>query len=1224
MRGVCSTCGTTIRPNSPGGLCPRCLLGLANSTSQRPTAPTPDSNSGHDFLTESQVRHLGDYELIDEIARGGMGIVYRAHQISLNRHVALKMILAGQLATPDSVQRFRLEAKAAAKLDHPHIVPIYEIGEHETQHYFTMKLVDGGSLADRLPAYQLPRPNESDTNRRGRGRESERRIAAMLVKLAEALAYAHAHGVLHRDIKPNNILLDREGEPYLTDFGLAKLTVGSSGLTISVTVLGSPSYMAPEQAAGNTRDVTTSADVYGLGAVLYELITGRPPFVGATAVETVRKVVEEPPVSPARINPAVSRDLATICLKCLEKEPARRYRSATVLAEELERFRQGEPILARPVSAPEQVWRWCKRKPAIASLSLAAILIFVVGLAGVLWQWRRAELSRRQAQLSNQELRRTLAHLEWRAIDTLLEQDYAGRAVAHLADRLRKEPSSWQAASYAISILEQRLFAMPTGLELTCSGGLDPAPPVISADGRRVALAGPDHRVRVCDAATGADLLPPLAHGSSVVGLAFVPDGTAVVTATAQGEINAWEIASGSLRHHLSSQSNPLRALVFSRNGEVCATLGGPLVEVWRTVDLQEGGPPRTILQPAVPPDDLRLSETGARALTWTHRGERSACLWDSQTGARLSAGCDSGSMGVLATMDSAGERLATIEGQHEVAIWDILTKKRLSTLRSDSSPIESVVFARDPERVVLVYRIGSVQVFSIANGRPLSRAMKHLYAIFAAASDEAGTRLATASQDHGVRVWNLTNGHPLSELMLHQGPVLNVSFALRAERLLTVASDSGRPLRRVQSWDLRRESGPRRFQPPGARDLNMVRLSPDAQWVVVPAWTPTEAVWIYHANTGQLVFGPTPVGGDVYGIEFTPDGKRLILATANGWLYGWSVEDWRPLWEPVLTPGAIQPTALSPDGNVFATGGPDGYVRLWETHHGQLLREMKQAAHVKGLRFSPEGARLIAGSADGVAVIWDVHTGQPRVKLEGHTAEILSVEFSQDGQKAVTASYDSTVRVWNALTGQPLGPILRHQGEASHASFSPDGKRVATSARDGTARIWDIQTGLPLVDWMRHEETVQSVEFHPDGRRLLTRDHAGFRLWDIDTGEPVTIHYSDPVTGGVGVDATSVRELLSRDARRVFLGCSTDAATLWDLPDPPSGAPAWFPDFLEAAVGQRIGAAGEYLRVPPATFQEFRTRADDLGGSDDFYARWLRRYLDDRRLDLPKGRSAH
>jgi hypothetical protein len=310
-----------------------------------------------------RVRYFGDYELVREIARGGMGIVFFARQISLNRPVALKMILAGQLAHDTDIKRFYLEAEAAANLDHPGIVPIYEVGQHEGQHYFSMVFVEGQSLAQKLAHGPLP-PREA---------------AALLVKVAEAVAYAHQRGVIHRDLKPGNILLDQNGNPRVTDFGLAKKVEGDSGLTGSGQIMGTPSYMPPEQAGGKRGAVGPAADVYALGATLYALITGRPPFQAATAMDTVLQVFRDEPVPPRRLNAAIPRDLETICLKCLEKEPAKRYASASALAGDLRRYLAGEPITARPVGQAERVWRWCRRNPVVASLSAGVVLALVLG-----------------------------------------------------------------------------------------------------------------------------------------------------------------------------------------------------------------------------------------------------------------------------------------------------------------------------------------------------------------------------------------------------------------------------------------------------------------------------------------------------------------------------------------------------------------------------------------------------------------------------------------------------------------------------------------------------------------------------------------------------------------------------------------------------------------------------------------------------------------------------
>ena len=360
---------STRRPPWRRAIRPRVDLGPSRTGQRRAPAPT-------------RIRYFGDYEIIREIARGGMGVVFQARQVSLNRTVALKMILAGQLADETDVKRFHTEAEAAANLDHPGIVPIYEVGQHEGQHYFSMGFVEGQSLSQRLAEGPLP----------------AREAAELIRRVSEAIEYAHRHGVIHRDLKPANILLDQDGNPRVTDFGLAKKIEGDSGLTGSGQIMGTPSYMPPEQAGGKRGEVGPAADVYALGATLYALVTGRPPFQAATPMDTVLQVISDEPVPPRRLNASVPRDLETICLKCLEKEPGRRYASAAALAEDLRRYLAGEPILARPVTRVERAVKWVRRRPAIASLAAAAILATVFGMVGVLWQWRRSEKNRAEGR----------------------------------------------------------------------------------------------------------------------------------------------------------------------------------------------------------------------------------------------------------------------------------------------------------------------------------------------------------------------------------------------------------------------------------------------------------------------------------------------------------------------------------------------------------------------------------------------------------------------------------------------------------------------------------------------------------------------------------------------------------------------------------------------------------------------------------------------------------
>ncbi len=369
--------------------------GASVTGSDETYAVAVDSPDGSGPQPGIRVRYFGDYELERVLGEGGMGIVYKARQLSLNRPVALKMIRAARFASVDEVHRFQNEAEAVARLDHPNIVPIFEVGQFEDQHYFSMKLVAGESLDKRLKDYTA----------------DPRRAARLAAVTAGAIHHAHQRGILHRDLKPANILVDAEGQPHVTDFGLAKRVEGDSELTQSGAILGTPAYMAPEQASGKRGAVTTSTDVYGLGAILFALLTGRAPFVAATVPDTLEQVRERPPDLPRKLNPRVPRDLEVICLKCLEKDPRRRYASADAFAEDLKRWLAGEPIEARPVGNAARLWMWCHRNPTVAALvGLAALLLALVATVSLVGYVRttaalgreRDALSKERTALSNE------------------------------------------------------------------------------------------------------------------------------------------------------------------------------------------------------------------------------------------------------------------------------------------------------------------------------------------------------------------------------------------------------------------------------------------------------------------------------------------------------------------------------------------------------------------------------------------------------------------------------------------------------------------------------------------------------------------------------------------------------------------------------------------------------------------------------------------------------
>jgi tRNA A-37 threonylcarbamoyl transferase component Bud32 len=489
------------------------------------------------LLGGTRVHYFGDYELIKELGRGGMGVVYKARQISLNRPVVLKMIKSAALASDDERRRFQNEAEAVATLDHPHIVPILEVGNHDGQRYFSMKLIGGMSLDKKLGDY-VANPTTA---------------AKLLKKAAEALHHAHQRGILHRDLKPANILIDERGEPFVTDFGLAKRVMGDSELTHSGAILGTPSYMAPEQASGRRGAVTTSSDVYGLGAILYALLTGRAPFGGDSVEETLEQVRSAAPSPPSKSNPLAPRDLEVICLKCLEKDPAERYPTAGALAADLGRFAAGEPLSARPAGVVERVAKWARRKPTLAAaytLGLLAVLLGGLGGAAV-WQWRAAERARDAAesargeavtardgerkareQLAAVEYGRTIqvAHQEWR--------DGTISATVALLESTRADLRGWE-WRYIHRLCHSNLLTFKGHTDRVSSASFSPG-------GSRIVTASWDKTAKVWDANSGAEVLTLKGHtsrftyGVGVTSASFSPEGSRIVTASWDDTAKVW------------------------------------------------------------------------------------------------------------------------------------------------------------------------------------------------------------------------------------------------------------------------------------------------------------------------------------------------------------------------------------------------------------------------------------------------------------------------------------------------------------------------------------------------------------------------------------------------------------------------------------------------------------------------------------------------------------
>jgi WD40 repeat protein/tRNA A-37 threonylcarbamoyl transferase component Bud32 len=1010
-------------------------------------------------------------EILSKLGYGGMGVVYKARQISLNRVCALKITLPGKHAGPEFRDRFLAEAATIAKLRHPNIVQIYSLGEHEGRPYFEMEYLEGGTLAQRLDGNPwAPEP-----------------AARMVAVLARAIGEAHRLGIVHRDLKPANVLLTIDETPKIVDFGLAKSLEADSSLTQSGVFVGTPSYAAPEQIVGSTKSFGPAADIYALGAIFYQMLTGRPPFQAATVFQTLEQVKTVDPVPPSRLQPGLPRDAETIALKCLEKDPQRRYADAAALAEDLDRYLTGRAILARPTGAVERLRKWVRRKPAVVLLSAAVVAVTILGFGLVAWQWRRAEAkaaaeatANAQAQRARRDAFAEQAELRFHQALALCDQGEVGRGLLWLAHSLERAGEGHakdlerairiNLADWAGQLIRPR--RLPPMLLAAPIRGL-----AFLGAGKTLVAVGQDGVARFWDTATGREVEPPLELASDpavarLERVRFGPEESGLLeTVDDQGRAAVWDL---SHRRRLASPpvcfpERRIRDLAFA--SEQCMTTydESGVLQWWEKG--RWGDIPAC--RPIEGPPQLRRSGDTALAVSTNGRTlvtggpDREVVRWDVATKEPLEPERHQDAPAEAIALTPNGRTVIMGRGAGRLHIWDADTERGFD-LPPQGTAVTSLAVAPDGRAFASGTEGGVVRLWDTALLATIGQTLKLVSGITALAFDPSGRVLAVGEEDGTIQLWELPCPKALGPPLRLNHPVQTLIFREEGRRLLIGTTNGAR------WWDFTGPAacGSEQGQTGCGNDgpasrVDATTVSPDGS-----TWATARSVaaggrirgWIEHrdAATGKLLRRTPDQPQALSGVVYSPDAKWLLTwgrgpGTARLWDVA-ALRESRPVFRTLDSP--IHQAVFNRNGRSLLLGCRDGKARLWDLESDVEIDPEHRPRHaypITAVAFDPERSRLVTGCHAGTVRFWDPRRGMMLNELRQNSGEIVVLAFSPDGTTLLTASHDGTARFLNAESGRQLGPVLHHADAVLCVAFHPDGRSVVTGTRDGMVQRWSV-----------------------------------------------------------------------------------------------------------------------------------------------------------------------